>query len=145
MRLIEIGKDGKPVEPLELPQTAQQVGESFSGMYQVRGSTPPPWVGYFAEEDGTVVGTCAFKSPPENQRVEIAYFTFPGHEGRGVATEMARKLVAVARETVADITLVAQTLPQESASTSVLRKLGFQYTGQVTHPEDGQVWEWQLS
>jgi RimJ/RimL family protein N-acetyltransferase len=144
MRLIEIGKDGKPVESLELPQTAQQVGESFSGMYQAQGFTPP-WVGYFAEEDGTVVGTCAFKSPPENQRVEIAYFTFPGHEGRGVATEMARKLVAVARETVADITLVAQTLPQESASTSVLRKLGFQYTGQVTHPEDGQVWEWQLS
>jgi hypothetical protein len=37
----------------------------------------------FAIENGQLVGTCAFKTPPKNQQVEIAYFTFPGNEGRG--------------------------------------------------------------
>ncbi|HZA25816.1 MAG TPA: GNAT family N-acetyltransferase [Dehalococcoidia bacterium] len=144
MRLIEIGKDGRPVERLELSETARQVCESMTGMYQEQGYCSP-WIGHLAEEDGVIVGTCAFKGPPVDHRVEIAYFTFPEYEGRGIATEMARQLVALARTTAANITLLAQTLPEENASTSVLRKLGFQWVGTVTHPGDGRVWEWQLN
>jgi len=36
-------------------------------------------------------------------------------------------------------------LPEENASTSVLKKLRFRLVGTVEHPEDGLVWEWQLS
>jgi [ribosomal protein S5]-alanine N-acetyltransferase len=83
----------------------------------------PPWVGYLALENGSVVGSCAFKSPPENNRVEIAYFTFPGHESRGVATRMASALVRIAIDRMPAVTVAAQTLPEEGASTSILKKL----------------------
>jgi len=102
-----------------------------------------PWVGYLAGESGVFVGTCAFKTLPNEQGVEIAYFTFPGHEGRGVATRMAKRLVEIA-----EIHLVrpvrAQTLPEQNASTHILEKLGFTCVGAVQHPEDGEVWEWRL-
>jgi RimJ/RimL family protein N-acetyltransferase len=105
----------------------------------------PPWVGYLGFEDDTCVGTCGFKSPPENNRVEIAYFTFPEHESRGVATRMASELIRLARANAPAVTVTAQTLPEESASTSILRTLGFRLTGTLEHPDDGLVWEWQLT
>ena len=43
------------------------------------------------------------------------------------------------------VTVAAQTLPEENASTSVLKKLRFRLTGTLEHPDDGLVWEWQLS
>ncbi|HYD96562.1 MAG TPA: GNAT family protein [Noviherbaspirillum sp.] len=102
-----------------------------------------PWAGYLAEENGMLVGTCAFKTPPVSGRVEIAYFTFPGFEGRGVATRMARNLIALTEQH--GVTQVkAQTLPETNASAWILKKLGFKRIGTVHHPEDGDVWEWQL-
>ena len=101
-----------------------------------------PWVGYLAEENGNFIGTCAYKSSPIAGAVEIAYFTFPEYEGRGVATRMAGHLVDLATQNgVARIR--AQTLPQANASTSILKKLGFALVGLVHHPDDGDVWEWQ--
>jgi hypothetical protein len=94
LRLIAIGEDGASKEPLELSDAAREVGQAMCQMYQAQGFAPP-WIGYLAQEDGAVVGTCAFKGPPQDRRVEIAYFTFPEHEGRGIATEMARQLVAL--------------------------------------------------
>jgi [ribosomal protein S5]-alanine N-acetyltransferase len=101
--------------------------------------------GDLALENGACVGACGFKSPPQNNRVEIAYFTLPGHESRGVATRMAAELIRLALEELPDVIVAAQTLPEENASTSVLKKLRFQLVGTVEHPEDGLVWEWQLS
>lgn len=101
-----------------------------------------PWAGYLAEEEGVVVGTCAYKGVPVSGEVEIAYFTFPGHEGRGVATRMAQGLVDLAlRHGVASVR--AQTLPEKNASVRILEKLGFEFSGSVIHPEDGKVWEWR--
>jgi ribosomal-protein-alanine N-acetyltransferase len=104
----------------------------------------PPWLGYLAFESGTCVGSCGFKSPPQNNRVEIAYFTFPEHESRGIATQMASELVRLAMDQMPAVTVAAQTLPEESASTSILKKLRFLLIGSVEHPEDGLVWEWQV-
>ncbi|MGB9156079.1 MAG: GNAT family N-acetyltransferase, partial [Chthoniobacterales bacterium] len=50
-------------------------------------------------ETDTIVGTCAFRSPPRSGGVEIAYFTFPEFEGRGFATETARHLIQIAKDT----------------------------------------------
>jgi RimJ/RimL family protein N-acetyltransferase len=105
----------------------------------------PPWIGYLAIEQETCVGTCGFKSPPHNNRVEIAYFTFPGYESRGVATRMASELIRLALGRMPAVTVAAQTLPEENASTSVLKRLQFRLVGTVEHPEDGPVWEWQLN
>jgi [ribosomal protein S5]-alanine N-acetyltransferase len=37
--------------------------------------------------------------------------------------------------------VTAQTLPEDNASTRVLRKLGFVLKGSVIDPEEGTVWE----
>jgi RimJ/RimL family protein N-acetyltransferase len=125
------------------PPIAADVVEATVQLYQAVGYQPP-WIGYLAIENNICVGTCGFKSPPQNDRVEIAYFTFPEHESRGVATRMAAELIRIAQSEMPAVTIAAQTLPQESASTSILKKLGFRLVGTVEHPEDGTVWEWQL-
>ena len=105
------------------------------------------WGGYFVIDDQTreVVGSCAFKAPPTNEgTVEIAYFTYPEFEGIGYATAMARKLVALANDSPSVRTIIAHTLPETSASTRVLEKVGMTYVGEVIDPEDGRVWLWEL-
>jgi len=102
-----------------------------------------PWTGYLAFEDGTCVGTCAFVSAPKNNIVEIAYFTFPGYEGRGFATRMAASLVALAKDCAPEVSITAHTLAEENASTRILRKVGFVFAGPRVHEEDGQIWVWR--
>ena len=143
--LLPIGREGlREGIPLELPPPAEEVVAATVELYEKAGYQEP-WVGYLALVDKTVVGSCGFKSPPVDDTVEIAYFTFPGHEGRGFATAMAAFLVTLAGRVAPRVAVVAQTLPEESASTAVLRKLGFDRTGEVDHPEDGRVWEWRLA
>lgn len=143
MKLIPISASGMPAQPIDqLPAVATEVGSAYVGLYQTVGFIPP-WFGYFALEDSGCIGTCGFKGPPANNRVEIAYFTFPEYEGRGHATQMARELLRIAWSAEPSVTVAAQTLPNESASTSILRKLGFVLVDTLTHPEDGKVWEWQ--
>ena len=104
----------------------------------------PPWIGYVGIDGGGVVGVCGFKGAPKDERVEIAYGTAPGHEGKGIATKLASELVKIAQSTSPELTVFAQTLPEMNASTSILKKLGFRMTCSVDHPEDGLVWEWEL-
>ncbi|MCM2371445.1 GNAT family N-acetyltransferase [Aporhodopirellula aestuarii] len=103
-----------------------------------------PWIGYLALAETEPVGVCGFKSAPTDGRVEIAYTTLPKHEGRGMATAMAADLVRIARAEDENLIITAQTLPEKSASTSILTKLGFKLTGHVETPDDGTVWHWEL-
>ncbi|MDX6498471.1 MAG: [ribosomal protein S5]-alanine N-acetyltransferase [Blastocatellia bacterium] len=145
MELIAITESGAPAKPLpSTPEIAAEVVQAMTQLYRAVGYEPP-WIGYLAIEDGECVGTCGFKSPPQNNRVEIAYFTFPGHESRGVATRMAAELIHLAANTMPAPIVAAQTLPEDNASTSILKKLGFRLICTLEHPEDGSVWEWQLS
>ena len=143
MKLVEIGQDGHLPEVITLDDHLRMVVEMTVGHFEKVGFVPP-WVGYIAIEDSVPVGTCAFKTPPVDGRVEIAYCTMPGFERQGVATSMARKLVQIAHQKDESVTVFAQTLPEENASTSILKKLGFQMVRTVDHPEDGMVWEWEL-
>lgn len=146
MELIAITENGEIAKPVlsSTPQVATEVAGATTQLYRAVGYEPP-WIGYLAIEDGTCVGTCGFKSPPQNNRIEIAYFTFPEYESRGVATRMAAELIRMALDKMPAVTVAAQTLPEENASTSVLKKLRFRIVDIVEHPEDGLVWEWHLS
>jgi RimJ/RimL family protein N-acetyltransferase len=73
--------------------------------------------------------------------VEIAYFTFPHREGRGIATAMVRELTERALQYVSLV--IAHTLPLENASCKILRRCGFERAGEMIDPEDGLVWRWQ--
>ena len=144
MELIAIKEDEELAKTItSTPPVATDVVDAMKQLYNLVGFEPP-WIGYFAVEDATCVGTCGFKSPPQDNRVEIAYFTFPEYEGRGVATRMAKGLIRMAIEQTPGVTVAAQTLPEENASTSILRKLNFRRVDIIEHPEDGMVWEWHL-
>lgn len=142
--LVPIPEAGFPVlQGTSLPPEAREVIELNQSIYQ-KGGYQEPWIGYLAVEENQCVGTCAFKSPPSDGRVEIAYFTFPGYEGKGVGGRMATALVKRARATDSSIILFAQTLPRENPSTKILKRLGFAWDREVEHPDDGKVWEWRF-
>lgn len=107
--------------------------------------TEPPWCGYLAlTQDEEVVGTCAFKGPPDERgEVELAWFTFPAYEGRGLGTRMAKLLVELAEANGGGTVLIAHTLPEKNASTRICEHAGFSFDGEVDLPDDGRVWRWR--
>jgi RimJ/RimL family protein N-acetyltransferase len=111
----------------------------------VKAPRAPEWGCYLAadEEHAVVVGTCGFKHGPEaDGSVEIAYFTFPGFEGRGYATAMAGELVKRALQSGTVRRVIAHTLPEPNASTRVLEKVGLHRVGEAYDAKVGRVWLW---
>jgi RimJ/RimL family protein N-acetyltransferase len=149
-RLIAIDEQGYPEEGIgRLDDVAKQVCRATVSLYR-SGGFVSPWTGYLVTHDRQVVGACAFKSPPvqagaDAGKVEIGYFTFPQFEGRGIATEMVRELLRIARSTAPQLTILARTANEENASNAILRKFGFQFVGERLDAEDGPMWQWELS
>jgi RimJ/RimL family protein N-acetyltransferase len=102
----------------------------------------PPWTGYFALQDQTVLGVGGFKGNPVNGQIEIAYGTVPEFEGRGVSSLTCKFLTELAIREDSDLKLTARTLREKNASTSILKKNGYVFAGEVEDPEDGLVWDW---
>jgi len=145
LTIIPLSELGQPTEPIsDLPKEAIDVGAAYVSLYQSVGYQSP-WLGYLALVDGTCVGSCGFKAPPKDNRVEIAYFTFSAFEGKGMATRMAEALLSMSSRAAPQVIVAAQTLPKESPSTTILKKLGFKHVATLQHSEDGEVWEWQLA
>jgi RimJ/RimL family protein N-acetyltransferase len=142
MKFWPIQRDGSVDVPYAVPEVVKPVLATFTTMYQTVAFCPP-WIGYLVSEGETPVGTCAFKRPPAEGRVEVAYFTYPEHEGKGVATRMVEELIRIAAAEDPRLIVAAQTLPEHGASTRILQKHGFVFWGSLHHPEDGLVWEWR--
>lgn len=124
-----------------LPAEAAGVMEATVALYE-RVGFAPPWICYIANREGSPVGTCGFTSAPKEGRVEMAYFTFPAFEGRGIATAMAAHLVSLAAAADPSVVVIARTLLERNPSHRVLEKHGFTCIGPVEVPEDGTVLEW---
>lgn len=143
LTLIPIGRDGTiPPTDVALAGIAATVAGATADMYKVSGYKIP-WTGYLARSGPEFVGTCAFKAAPSDGAVEIAFFTFPGHEGLGIATAMARQLIDIAYAADRSLKIIAHTRPERNASSAVLGKLGFLLLGNYEDPVDGTVWEWE--
>lgn len=108
-----------------------------------------PWQLGFAvvhRESRCVIGSAGFKGAPDAEGiVEVAYGIVPSFEGRGYATQAASGLVTYAFESGLVQIVRAHTLPTPNASTKVLTKCGFKFTGDVVDPDDGPVWRWECS
>lgn len=132
-------------EPAEAAPLIAQVAAACLALYERTGAAAP-WTCYLATEPGPAgaraVGSCGFKDAPRDGIVEIAYFTFPGHEGRGVARAMAAALLAIAEREPQVAEVRAHTLPEAPASIRILTSLGFRREGLVQDPEDGEVVRW---
>jgi [ribosomal protein S5]-alanine N-acetyltransferase len=103
----------------------------------------PPWIGYFAsEEDGKIIGYAGFKGPPKKGAVEIAYGIEEAYRNQGKGTGICKLMVELALNADPKIVVTARTFSENNFSTKILQKNGFTYTGIVTDPEDGEVWEW---
>ena len=132
MHLVSIPRDGSVSLPgIALPEAATSVVASTVQLYARHGYVEP-WVGYLAIEGGDCVGGCGFTSPPVRGVVEIAYFTYPDFERRGIATRMAQHLIAITQECDPSVRIIAHTLTEENASNHILKKLGFAFTGTVS-------------
>ena len=142
MHLVSNPRDGNvSLSGITLPEAATSVVASTVELY-ARCGYVEPWVGFLALEGGNCVGACGFTSPPARGVVEIAYFTYPDFERRGIATRMAQRLISIAQGCDPSVRIIAHTLTEENASNHILKKLGFAFTGTVDHPEDGKIWEW---
>lgn len=145
MELVRIHPDSKP-EDYGLPaESPAGINLKMQIEYYSKTGFHPPWVGYVATLEGKPVGLGAFKGAPINKKVEIAYFTFPEMEGKGVGTGTCMALAEMARAEDAAIEITARTLPERNASTRILAKNGFVFASAVQDPEDGEVWEWKYA
>lgn len=110
-------------------------------------AAPEPWTHGFVitlKSTGAEVGSCGYHGPPDaDGSVEIAYGLDAEHRGRGFATEAAQALTAFAFGHPDVAVVRAHTRPEPNASTRVLERCGFRWTGEVHDPEDGPLWRWE--
>ena len=142
-RLAPIGRDGLPLDVEGLPADVLDFSRQMAGLYDDLGFQPP-WIGYLALDGDEAVGGGAFVGPPQDGRVEIAYFIRPEHQGRGLARQTAAALVAIARQAHQGIAIWAKTAPAPGPSASILEALGFERDGVVQDHEIGDAWAWLL-
>ena len=133
------GYDG----PESASEAVQNILEAYREYYPKAGYHPP-WIGYFVKRGDCPVGACGFVSAPVGNRVEIAYGTFREFEGQGVASYACGALVALARNAEPALLITAKTAPEENASTTILKRHGFRFTGIVQDHEIGDAWGWEL-
>jgi RimJ/RimL family protein N-acetyltransferase len=89
-----------------------------------------------------IVGICAFKGAPTDNKVEISYWVFPAFERKGIATAACKALIGIAITENREIIISARTLPEINASTRILEKNDFRLLGTVVDPDDGEVYKW---
>ena len=99
---------------------------------------------FFAADDPRrLVGWGGYKGAPKDGAVEIGYAIAPGERGKGYATAAAQAMIARAFASDGISAVTAHTLAEENASTSVLKKIGFDKVSDFIDPEDGPVWGWR--
>lgn len=102
----------------------------------------PPWICYFVEEHGNIIGSAGIKGKPRNGAIEIAYGTMEQYQNRGIGTSICKLLVDLSLKTDSSVKVTARTLPENKFSCRVLEKNNFTCVGTIDDPEDGLVLEW---
>lgn len=142
MELLPIKKtEAENIAFIEHPDCRESIYMSMEFYNKI--GFEPPWIGYYAQVQGRLVGAAAFKGKPRDGKVEIAYGTFPQYQQQGIGAEMCRQLVLLSLKTDSSIRITARTLPEENYSTKILKKNGFELLGTIWDEEDGNVWEWE--
>ena len=103
-----------------------------------------PWVAYLILQQDQVVGLGSFKGRPKEGKVEIAYWTFNGFEGQGIASFACKELITIAQSADSKVIITATTAPEHNASTKILRNNEFVFTEIVQDEEIGDAWSWTL-
>jgi RimJ/RimL family protein N-acetyltransferase len=99
---------------------------------------------FLAGDPPELVGWGGFKGPPREGVVELGYEIAESRQGRGLATDATRAMVAEAFADERVGAAIAHTLPERNASTRVLEKTGFRFDGEAREG-DRAVWRFVLS
>ncbi len=143
----------KPMELIPIKETLEENKEFISNPLSIetiqmtidfykKVGFVQPWIGYYAKENGELVGSGGFKGKPINGTIEIAYGTLEKYRKQGIGTAVCKHLVDLSLQTNPSLKITARTLPEESFSTKILKKNNFIFIGTVNDLEDGEVWEW---
>lgn len=82
------------------------------------------------QESGAAIGDAGFFHLPNSDRVELGYRLGRAWWNRGIATEVARKWVEVARAWYGFEKIYCFALPENGSSVRVMQKIGFRYSHQ---------------
>jgi RimJ/RimL family protein N-acetyltransferase len=85
-------------------------------------------------DERVLIGTAGYKGPPALGTVEVGYAIVTDYRRRGYASEAVRGLVARAFLVPEVRRVIAETLPELTPSIGVLRKCGFELTGEGSEP-----------
>jgi ribosomal-protein-alanine N-acetyltransferase len=141
MYLRILNPDEDKTDPLFQSEDCQNALEIYSDYYPQVGFNLP-WVAYLIVRDDEVVGTCGFTGKPQNDRVEVAYWTFAAFEGQGIASFACEELIKIALASDPAIVITAKTAPEQNASTKILSNNNFKYDSIVQDHEIGNAWLW---
>ena len=119
--------------------------ETLAFALEMARDVPPEWGVFlvFDASDGALVGNAGWKGAPVDGHAELGYAVAPLRRGRGIATAVVRTLISRGARAGVRV-VVAHTLPEYSASTTVLTRCGFTRVIATIDPRDGPVWRWEL-
>ena len=142
MKLLAIENDETLNKDFTNPECIE-ILSVFRDLY-IKVGFEKPWIGYFASSDNNeIIGVAGFKGKPKNGKVEISYGTFNNYQQQGIGTELCHQLVLLSLQKDKKVKITARTLPENNASTRILKKNGFEFSGPVWDEDDGNVWEWE--
>lgn len=132
---------------LEVPDGWPLFPEAFNIDETLDAETAPDvWGGYlFLNFAGTkIIGNGGFVGAPNDDgQVEIGYEIAPEYQNLGFATEAATEMLSFALCNGAN-RVIAHTLAKESASNSVLKKIGMKFEKEIPNDELGKIWLWAV-
>jgi RimJ/RimL family protein N-acetyltransferase len=92
----------------------------------------------FLLADGAHVGCAGLQPYKLDEKIyELGVHLLPPYWGQGFAVEASKAIIALAFESLGARSLFAGHHPENNASRSVLKKLGFEYVGEVFYPPTG--------
>jgi [ribosomal protein S5]-alanine N-acetyltransferase len=97
------------------------------------------WYGTLLRKDSLEpIGTAGFteNTIPDELGLELSWFVLPEHQSLGFATEITSELLRFAFVDLGAKRMVAETHPENPASSRVLEKLCFEYLGERQHQYD---------
>lgn len=133
--------------PLEWPEFPEAFTLPGSGAVSVGEPEPNRWPGYLFVDrrKGALIGNGGYSGEPNQAgEVEVGYEVAPAYRNLGYASEAVRALVDNALQDSEVTAVIAHTLAVENASVQVLRKVGFQWDGEMVSEDAGAIWRWRI-
>lgn len=117
---------------------------------QLELGTPALWCVPFlivSKPRRVVLGGCGFKTAPSHGVVEIGYRVAERERGRGVATLAVDRLLQIAASSGLVQEVVAHILPDNTASSRVVARLGFSMGSSIVDTDGETVvrWAWRAA